>query len=41
MNNEERKQMGINGRDYVEGNHDFRNLAIKLEEVLASTITYK
>lgn len=41
MNNEERKQMGINGREYVEENHDFRNLAIKLEEALAETITYK
>lgn len=41
MNNEERKQMGINGREYVEKNHDFRNLAIKLEEALAETITHK
>ncbi len=40
MNSGERKRMGINGRKYVEKNHDFRNLAIKLEETLADTIVH-
>ncbi len=30
----DREQMGLNGRKYVEENHDFRKLAARLEEVL-------
>lgn len=30
----DREQMGLNGRTYVEENHDFRKLAARLEEVL-------
>jgi glycosyltransferase involved in cell wall biosynthesis len=33
-----RDQMGLNGRKYVEENHDFQKLAAKLEEVLLEVI---
>lgn len=39
MSDEERKQMGLNGRKYVEENHDFRNLGNRLEEVLLQAIS--
>jgi glycosyltransferase involved in cell wall biosynthesis len=34
----ERELMGLNGRRYVEENHDFRKLALRLEEVLLTSI---
>lgn len=34
----DREQMGLNGRKYIEENHDFRKLAIRLEEVLMEVI---
>jgi len=37
MTRADRERMGLNGRTYVEENHDFRKLAIKLEEVLMET----
>jgi len=40
MSEQERKQMGINGRKYVEENHDFRNLAITLEDIVMDLIPY-
>lgn len=39
MSEQDRKQMGINGRKYVEENHDFRNLAVGLEKVLEEAIS--
>lgn len=38
MTNAEREQMGLNGREYVEKNHDFRKLAIRLENTLLTAI---
>jgi glycosyltransferase involved in cell wall biosynthesis len=35
MSVEERWQLGLNGRRYVEQNHDFARLAVKLEAILA------
>jgi len=35
MSVEERWQMGLRGRHYVEQNHDFAHLAVKLEAILA------
>jgi glycosyltransferase involved in cell wall biosynthesis len=35
MSPEERWQLGLNGRHYVEQNHDFARLAVKLETILA------
>jgi glycosyltransferase involved in cell wall biosynthesis len=34
----DREQMGINGRKYVEKNHDFKDLAFRLEEVVLKSI---
>lgn len=39
MSKSEREQMGVNGRKYVEENHDFRMLAEKLEGVLFTSIS--
>lgn len=38
MTEQERRQMGNNGRQYVRENHDFMNLAIKLEDVVTELI---
>lgn len=38
MSAKERKQMGLNGRKYIEENHDFQKLAARLEEVLLDVI---
>jgi glycosyltransferase involved in cell wall biosynthesis len=38
MKGSEREQMGRNGREYIEKNHDFRTLAIRLEEALLAAI---
>lgn len=39
MSKSDREQMGVNGRKYVEENHDFKKLAEKLEEVLVTSIS--
>ena len=36
---EERWEMGLRGRHYVEANHDFARLALKLESVLSGTLS--
>lgn len=38
MSEPDRKQMGLNGRKYIEENHDFRNLAIRLEETFLEVV---
>jgi len=38
MTGADREQMGLNGRKYVEENHDFQKLAVRLEEVLLEVI---
>jgi len=35
---EKRKEIGLNGRKYVEENHDFKDLVIKLEKILFESI---
>ena len=37
MSPQQRWELGLNGRRYVERNHDFAQLAVKLEAILAST----
>jgi len=37
MSPRQRWELGLNGRRYVERNHDFAQLAVKLEAILAST----